>query len=135
MAGYSPNPLWKKLGYKAERTVYVHGAPKSYRGELKLPDEEAVVWLKKPERGVMLIHAFSTSMAELRKLILEYRKLLAPDGSLWISWPKKAAKVETDVTEDRVREIARPIGLVDVKICAIDEVWSGLKLMIRKELR
>ncbi len=134
MAGYSANPLWQKLGYKPGLAVHVHGAPANYRKELNLADPKSVTWLTEPAEGVQLIHAFTRSQAELKKLLALYRKRVAPDGAIWISWPKKAAQVETDLTEDRVRDAALPLGLVDIKVCAVDDVWSGLKLVVRKEL-
>lgn len=84
---------------------------------------------------MQLVHAFTTSFSELATLLVLYRKRLAPGGAVWVSWPKKASKVPTDINEDRVRDAALPLGLVDVKVCAVDDVWSGLKLVIRKELR
>jgi hypothetical protein len=78
---------------------------------------------------------FATSESELRKSLKSHRGAIAPDGIIWVSWPKKSSGVATDVTEDVIRKLALPIGLVDIKVCAVDEVWSGLKLMIRKELR
>jgi hypothetical protein len=80
-------------------------------------------------------HVFVTSRADLQSAIQRLRPLLAPAGFLWISWPKKTSRVPTDITEDEIREAALPTGLVDVKVCAVDETWSGLKLVIRKELR
>lgn len=135
MAGYSTTPLAKKLGYKPGQTVHLHHAPANYSTMLALDDPKAFTWLKEPKAGVQLIHAFTVEFAELSKLLALYRKRLAPDGALWISWPKKAAKVPTDITEDRVREACLPLGLVDIKVCAVDDVWSGLKLVTRKELR
>ena len=135
MAGYSATPLWKKLGYKPGISAYVHRAPENYGAALVLPAAVPVTWLKRPERGVAFIHAFVRDLAELKKLVAEYRELLAPDGAIWIPWPKKAAKIPTDVTEDRIREVALPLGLVDIKVCAVDEIWSGLKLVVRKALR
>lgn len=78
---------------------------------------------------------FTDQKAELQKLISVYRQKIKPDAMVWVSWPKKSAKVPTDVTEDTIREVALPLGFVDVKVCAVTEVWSGLKLVIRKELR
>ena len=135
MAGYSSTPLAKKLGYKPGQTVHLHHAPAHYLKILALEDPKSVTWIKEPKAGVQLIHAFTVEFAELRKLLALYRKRLAPDGAVWISWPKKAAKVPTDITEDRIRDACLPLGLVDIKVCAVDEVWSGLKLVIRKELR
>jgi hypothetical protein len=82
-----------------------------------------------------LIHAFATKKLELARLLKDVRKRIRSDAVIWVSWPKKAAKVETDITEDTIRDVALPMGLVDVKVCAVDEVWSGLKLVIRKEHR
>jgi hypothetical protein len=82
-----------------------------------------------------LIHLFTKDAATLEKLLRRHLRHIARDGTIWVSWPKKSSRVETDITEDRIREIALPMGLVDVKVCAVDDVWSGLKLVIRKELR
>jgi hypothetical protein len=82
-----------------------------------------------------IVHAFATRKATLAQTLGALRVAIRPDGALWVSWPKKAAKVPTDITEDVIRELALPLGLVDVKVCAVDAVWSGLKLVIRKELR
>ncbi len=85
--------------------------------------------------GTDVVHVFSARRVELQRMLVRYRQKLKSTGTIWVSWPKKSAKVPTDITEDTVRELALPLGLVDVKVCAIDEVWSGLKLVIRKELR
>ena len=135
MAGYSSTPLAKKLGYKPGLTAHLHRAPKNYAAMLALDDPKSVTWLKEPKAGVQFIHAFTTRFAELAQLLALYRQRLAPDGAVWVLWPKQASKVPTDITEDRVREACLPLGLVDIKVCAVDEVWSGLKLVIRKKLR
>ena len=135
MSGYSPNPLWKKLGYRPGLAVHVYKAPPEYRAALALPPDMRVDWLKRPERGVPFVHAFVRSLAELKPLLDDLRERIAPDGAIWISWPKKAAKVPTDVSEDKIRALALPLGLVDIKVCAVDDTWSGLKLVIRKSLR
>ena len=122
MAGYSTTPLAKKLGYKPGQAVHLHNAPANYADLLALDDPKAFTWIKEPKAGVQLIHAFTTEFAELRKLLALYRKRLAPDGAVWISWPKKASKVPTDITEDRVRGACLPLGLVDIKVCAVDDV-------------
>ncbi|WP_435417709.1 DUF3052 family protein [Parerythrobacter aurantius] len=88
-----------------------------------------------PAEGIDTAHIFVTEHAELQALLAILRNQIASDGQIWVSWPKKASGVETDITEDTIREICLPIGLVDTKVCAIDETWSGLKLVIRKELR
>jgi hypothetical protein len=135
MAGYSGTPLWKKLGYKTELTCYVDGAPKQYLSLLSLPVDVEVSWLAGPESDMKFVHLFVSDTSKLKKKLESYRRKIAPDGVIWVSWPKKTSGVATDITENGIREVALPIGLVDIKVCAIDEVWSGLKLMIRKEQR
>lgn len=135
MAGYSGTPLWRKLGYKDGEIAYVEGAPTGYVAKLQLPVEISVRWTKRVTTGIGFVHLFSSSKAELKQKLGLLRKRMHPAGVLWVSWPKKSSGVVTDITEDVVREIALPIGLVDIKVCAVDEVWSGLKLMVRKELR
>ena len=133
-AGYSGTPLVKKLGYKPGQRAYLDGAPAGYADLLgTLP--EGLEFLTTPTPALDFVHLFTTSAAELRSKLTRYRKLIADDGTVWVSWPKKAAKVSTDVTEDAVRQVALPLGLVDVKVCAVDATWSGLKLVVRKELR
>jgi hypothetical protein len=134
MAGYSGTPLPQKLGIKAGMRVIVMNAPENYRTLLgKLPDD--VEFSNRPRVGAQFIHLFVTRRNDLEKRLSQLRKTLAADGTLWISWPKKSAGVATDVTEDVIRAVALPLGLVDVKVCAVDQVWSGLKLMIRREAR
>lgn len=135
MAGYSGTPLWKKLGYKNGIVAHVDGAPKGYVSSLALPSNISVKWDGRAKQGIGFVHLFTDSKSALKTKLQQFRKLIALDGVIWVSWPKKSSGVETDVTEDIVREIALPIGLVDIKVCAVDETWSGLKLMIRKELR
>jgi len=134
VAGYSGTPLWKKLGYKDGITAYVEGVSEKYRAELQLPAELSVKWAKRVNRGVAFIHLFASSRSTKARLE-PFRCAIDPAGMIWVSWPKKSSGVATDVTEDVVRQIALPLGLVDIKVCAVDEVWSGLKLMIRKGLR
>jgi hypothetical protein len=134
MAGYSGTPLPQKLGLKSGMRVIVLNAPENYRALLgKLPDD--VEFSNQPHLGAQFMHVFITSRSDLQKQLSQLRKMLADDGTLWISWPKKSARIHTDVTEDVIRAVALPLGLVDVKVCAVDERWSGLKLMIRRELR
>ena len=132
--GYSGTPLAKKLGIKPGAKVFVAGAPKTYLESLD-PLPEGVAFEKMVSESINLIHLFTDSRATLQAALARYRKAMAPDAAIWVSWPKKASKVPTDISEDTVREVALPMGLVDVKVCAVDEVWSGLKLVIRKELR
>jgi hypothetical protein len=134
MAGYSGTPLPQKLGIKAGMRVIALGVPENYRTLLgKLPDD--VEFSNRLHAGAQFIHYFVKRRSDLEKQLPRLRKALADDGTLWISWLKKSAGVATDMTEDVVRAVALPIGLVDVKVCAVDETWSGLKLMVRRELR
>ena len=134
MAGYSGTPLAKKLGIKEQTSVVAVDAPSSYRKLLE-PLPAAVRFASKIDKTVDVVHLFSTEKAELSRALVSYRKALQPNAAVWVSWPKKSAKVATDITEDVVRELALPLGFVDIKVCAVDEVWSGLKLVVRKELR
>jgi hypothetical protein len=134
-AGYSGTPLWKKLGYKDRTIAFIPGAPSGYVALLALPSDIAVKWLKGPVKGMAFVHVFSSSASLLRTSLRTFRRTIAPSGVVWVSWPKKSSGVPTDITEDVIRDVALPMGLVDIKVCAVDEVWSGLKLMIRKELR
>ena len=124
----------QKLGIKPGGKVFVIGAPGEYQTWLA-PLPENVRFETKLSATTDIVHLFTTSKAELGKLLTEFRSKLKPDGMVWVSWPKKSAKVATDITEDTIREVALPMGFVDVKVCAVSEVWSGLKLVIRKELR
>jgi hypothetical protein len=134
MAGYSGTPLSKKLGIKPGARVKVRGAPAHYADLLApMPDGAVVSARLRPPFDIL--HVFTRSRAKLQSELDRGIREMPQDGSLWVSWPKKASGVETDVTEDVVRELALPMGLVDVKVCAVDETWSGLKLVIRKALR
>jgi hypothetical protein len=133
-AGYSGTPLAKKLGYKAAARVVLIGEPEDYRTWVA-PLPEGVVFESAPSAGSAMVHLFVTAKAELGRHLGELRRKLSPDATVWVSWPKKASKVATDITEDVIRELALPIGFVDIKVCAVDDVWSGLKLVVRKELR
>jgi hypothetical protein len=133
VAGYSGTPLAKKLGLKDDYIVLLSGAPDGYRTVLDAP--RSVRFVTKVSSAVNLAQVFSTRRAQLAHALAGYRQSLAPDAVVWVSWPKKASNVPTDITEDTVREIALPLGFVDVKVCAVDDVWSGLKLVVRKELR
>lgn len=133
-AGYSGTPLAKKLGLKAGLGIVAIGAPPNYR-KLLAPLPEGVAIGGKVGKATQLVHFFTTSKAELARQLAAWLKLLPPEAAIWVSWPKKTAKVPTDVTEDTIRAVALPLGLVDIKVCAVDEIWSGLKLVLRKELR
>ncbi len=133
-AGYSGTPLPKKLGIKGGQRVAALNAPPDYR-ELVIPWPEGAVLTTRAEARTDLVHLFVTERAVLAKEARRLRELLAPDAVLWISWPKKAARLPTDITEDVIREVVLPMGWVDVKVCAVDATWSGLKLVVRKALR
>lgn len=133
-AGYSGTPLPKKLGMKPGYSVVLLNAPHGYRKILgDVP--HGVKFASSIASGHNLIQFFTTVRKELEKELPRLAKKIAQDGMIWVSWPKKAAKVATDITEDVIRAVVLPIGLVDVKVCAVDQTWSGLKLVIRKELR
>jgi hypothetical protein len=133
-AGYSGTPLAKKLGFKPAHEVLLVDAPPSYR-KLVEPLPEGVRFVPRLAATTDIVHAFATRKTDLAKSLKGFRAKLKPDGVVWVSWPKKSAKVTTDITEDTIRELALPLGFVDIKVCAVDETWSGLKLMVRKELR
>jgi hypothetical protein len=134
MAGYSGTPLARKLGIKSGDEVLLVGAPEGYP-ELLGPVPDAVRFVPRLSASTDLIHVFSARRADLEKALNTYRGAIKPTATVWVSWPKKSSKAPTDITEDTIRELALPLGFVDVKVCAVDEVWSGLKLVIRKELR
>jgi hypothetical protein len=135
MAGYSGTPLVKKLGLdKAPLAVLTLGAPADYASWLgELP--KGISLTSKRKDPVAAAHVFTTRKADLAKHLAALRKALEPAGFVWVSWPKKASKVATDITEDTIRDVALPLGFVDIKVCAVSEVWSGLKLVIRKSER
>lgn len=136
-AGYSGTPLWKKLGLAAGQRICVIGLPEPYAtyAELASDAPQPLLIQPKADQTVALVHLFVEQRAELAKQAAALRKALPPDAVLWISWPKKASKRPTDITEDGIRELVLPLGWVDIKVCAVDATWSGLKLMVRKELR
>ena len=138
-AGYSGTPLARKLGLKAGQAVAFVGLPDSlghlhdaaaFRRIELAPD-----WRALPEGARDVIHFFTKAASEVAEALPVLRDLIEADGMIWVSWPKKASKVPTDVTEDVIRNRALADVLVDVKVCAVDEVWSGLKLVVRREAR
>jgi hypothetical protein len=132
-SGYSGTPLAKKLGIKEGCALYLFNAPENYQ-TLVDPLPTDVTTTTDIARADVL-HIFSNRRDELENTLLKLFPAIKRDASVWISWYKKAAKLPTEITEDTVREICLPVGFVDVKVCAVDEKWSGLKLVIRKELR
>ncbi len=137
MAGYSGTPLTVKLGLKPGQIGQFINAPSGYVKSLGALPENFRVQSAKSSAGSRLdfVQLFVKDRAELAALLPRLLKQLAPAGMLWVSWPKKASGVPSTVTEDVIRDCALPLGLVDVKVCAVDEVWSGLKLVIRVERR
>lgn len=133
-AGYSGTPLPRKLGIVEGMTVLTIDAPRNY-GPLVAPLPMGARITTRGSGSPELVHLFATSLAKLRTHLTGLRDTIAPDGVVWVSWPKKTSKVATDITEDRIRDVALPMGFVDVKVCAVDDTWSGLKLVIRKALR
>ena len=142
--GYSGKPLSKKLGIAPGMIVMTVDAPPDYPKLLMhVPDD--VLILEAGGRGATrakissgpadMIHIFTNSRDDLFRGLAEYMRLIKQDGTIWVSWYKRSAKLATEITEDTVREAALPLGLVDVKVCAVDDKWSGLKLVIRKENR
>lgn len=134
MAGYSGTPLAKKLGIKEGFTVLGVNLPFNYP-ELVEPLPAGVTVVTEPQPDLDLIHLFTNSRGELLDGLSRYRNLIKQNGTIWVSWYKKAARLPTEITEDDVRNTALALGLVDVKVCAVDEKWSGLKLVIRVENR
>ena len=139
-AGYSGTPLAQKLGLKDGQRVLWISLPKELKDLRKSRNFIEIAeagWdtFTYGDPGYDVIHGFTASRAVLDKSSRKLMKQIDRDGSIWISWPKKASKVETDITEDVIRDVVLPIGLVDVKVAAVSEIWSGLKLVIRKELR
>jgi hypothetical protein len=131
--GYSGRPLADKLGIKAGEIVYAVDAPEHYRELLGQLPAGARVLHERPAEPVAFIHLFVRTREELAELGPQMVGKLAPGGTLWLSWPKKSSKLFRDVTEDSLREVLLPTGVVDVKVCAVDEDWSGLKFLWRKK--
>jgi hypothetical protein len=134
MVGYSGTPLAKKLGIKDGSRIFLSNAPKDYLN-LVAPLPIGVQMMPEMTGETDIVHLFSTEKAQLAEALGACLAKLKPDGVIWVSWPKKSSKVTTDITEDTIREVALPLGLVDIKVCAVDDIWSGLKLVIRKENR
>lgn len=132
--GYSGTPLAQKLEIREGARVFVWDGPNDYR-DLVAPLPMGVRFAKGLDSDADLVHVFATARSRLERALKTLRQTLRPEATVWVSWPKKASKMKTDVTEDVIRAVALPMGWVDVKVCAVDETWSGLKLVVRKELR
>jgi hypothetical protein len=134
MAGYSGTPLVRKLGIATGSVVALLGAPSGFvEGLDGLPD--AVMFRSRAQGHLDMAISFQSERAVLERRLPAILRGLRRDGAIWVAWPKKASKVPSDITEDVVRDVVLPIGLVDVKVCAIDDTWSGLKVVWRKENR
>jgi hypothetical protein len=131
VAGYSGTPLAKKLGIKPGATVCTLDAPKNYRQLVR----ERMTLVTRLDDSADLVHLFATKRARLKEVLRSCVAKMRQGAPVWVSWPKRASKVDTDITEDTIRELALPMGLVDIKVCAVDETWSGLKLFVRRENR
>ena len=134
MAGYSGTPLPQKLGIKPGTIVVAIDAPDHYR-KLLAPIPSGVNFGTRPVGNTKFVHVFVKERGALLKHLQSLRQKIADDAVVWVSWPKKSSGVPTNVTEDVIRAVALPLGFVDIKVCAVDETWSGLKLMIRRENR
>ena len=133
-AGYSGTPLARKLGLKDGMAVHAVGAPAELMDWLQ-PLPPGLQWQNRSSAETALVLLFTDRAAALATHLRAFRSSLPPSAALWVCWPKKASKVPTDITEDTIRSLALPLGLVDIKVCAVSAVWSGLKLVLRKELR
>ena len=133
-AGYSGTLLAKKLGVVAGSRIYARNAPPTY-GKWLAPLPPNVTFENRISTATDIVHIFCDRKAALKAELVRVRASIRESAAIWVSWPKKASKLLTDITEDTVRALALPLGLVDVKVCAVSEIWSGLKLVIRKELR
>src|SRR5262245_15085124 len=133
-AGYSGTPLAKKLGIAAGSRIFLSDAPRNYL-ELVAPLPQGARIVRKIDEKTDIVHLFATERTRLAALLRSSLVKVRPDAAIWVSWPKKSSKVATDITEDTIREAALPMGLVDIKVCAVDGVWSGLKLVVRRENR
>ena len=133
-AAYSTTPLAKKLSLRDGQRVWFDAMPESVQDEIGEYALE-LTFVAGPEEAPDASHVFVTERAALESKLAALREYMARDGHVWVSWPKKTSGVPTDITEDTIREVCLPLGLVDTKVCAVDDVWSGLKLVIRKDLR
>jgi hypothetical protein len=133
-AGYSGTPLAKKLGIKPGTVLHPVHAPAHYSALIN-PLPENVTVSRDVIEDLDVVHLFSKTRAELIGLLELYKTKIKQNGAIWVSWPKKASGIRSEITEDIIREVALPMGLVDIKVCAVDDTWSGLKLVIRKENR
>lgn len=133
-AGYSGTPLARKLGIAAGSRLVARHAPDDYE-RLVAPLPAGVSIGRRVTESTDLVHVFVVDRPVLERELAALRTAVRPDAAVWVSWPKKASRVATDISEDTIRKICLPLGFMDVKVCAVSDVWSGLKLVVRKELR
>jgi hypothetical protein len=133
-SGYSGTPLAKKLGIRSGARLFLAAAPPNY-AQLVAPLPQGVRTVRRIDATTDLMHLFATARVELEKRLHAARRAMRDDATIWVSWPKKASRLPSDISEDVVRELAFPLGLVDIKVCAVDETWSGLKLVVRRSER
>jgi hypothetical protein len=134
-SGYSGTPLWKKLGIKPGSIVHIRNAPPGYEAWVSPLPQGALLVSTAAKAGCDIAHLFVDSLAGLEREMKKARPLVRSSGAIWVSWPKKSAKIPTDLDENRIRSLALKTDLVDVKVCAVNEIWSGLKLVVRTHLR
>lgn len=134
MAGYSSTPLVKKLGIKPGYKIYVRNCPVDYVKLIGSLPEQCKL-MKRATNNLDMVHVFCLSVSELTQSLTTAKKAIKKDGMIWVSWPKKSSAIISEVTENVIRQVCLPMDLVDIKVCAIDETWSGLKLVIRKSSR
>jgi len=134
MSGYSGTPLAKKLGLGAGCRLYLRDAPDDY-GALLAPLPAGARVVSRIGADTDVIHVFVTRRAQLERALASSLKAMRADAAIWVSWPKKSSGVASEITENTVRELALPLKLVDIKVCAVDDTWSGLKLVVRKDAR
>jgi hypothetical protein len=133
-AGYSGTPLSKKLGIKSGTKIFLSHAPENYF-ELVAPLPDAVEFVSRITNETDIIHMFETKKASLARALAFALPRIRQNAPIWVSWPKRSSRLQTDITEDIIRLVALSLGLVDIKVCAVSDIWSGLKLVIRKENR
>jgi len=134
-SGYSGTPLWKKLGIKPASIVCIRNGPPGYEDWVSPLPQGASIVSTAGKAGCDIVHLFVDSLASLEREMKKARPLIRSNGAIWVSWPKKSAKIPTDLDENRIRSLVLKTDLVDVKVCAVNEIWSGLKLVVRTHLR
>lgn len=135
MSGYSGTALWKKLGIKVGARVHAVNAPPEYQAWIAPLPDGAALCFRAGKGDCDIVHIFVDSRSALERELKRARTLIRSTGAIWVSWPKKSSRIATDLDENRIRSVALSTDLVDVKVCAVSDVWSGLKLVIRKHLR